>query len=146
MSLSITTRPTSAAPAKADTAELVPPSGDSPEIAAFADHILKGKAPLANVIRQGREERTAWAEYECQVPVVAANLCFTRSTNPVWEKKEWESMAATVDADKRRIEATLPEGTTVFYLNLIDKNDLIVSTEYEELGISKVAMKRESGE
>ena len=46
--------------------------------------------------------------------------------------RKWEARPAQVEASGR-VTATVPEGTTVYYLNLFDDRDCVVSTEHEEL-------------
>ena len=44
----------------------------------------------------------------------------------------WEAVPAELDANGRA-SATLPAGTTVYYLNLIDESGLVVSSEHVEV-------------
>jgi cephalosporin-C deacetylase-like acetyl esterase len=109
-----------------------PPQGDPPEITAFANHILKGGPALARITGQGRDGTTAWATFEGKIE--RAELCYTTATGN-WEKRRWEQVPAECADGKAR--AILPEGTTVYFLNLLDAEGLIVSTEHEELGAAK---------
>jgi dienelactone hydrolase len=105
--------------------------GENPEeIRVFADSILKGGEPLAKVTGQGREGREVWATFESVVPVVKAELNTTRDTG-AWPDRKWDAAPAQVEG--ARVTATLPEGTTVYYLNLFDRRDCVVSTEHVEL-------------
>lgn len=106
-------------------------AGENPEeIRAFSDNILKGGPPLPRVAGQGREEKTAWASFTSSVPVVKAELNYTRDTGP-WQEREWVAVPARLA--KERIEADLPAGTRVYYLNLFDDRGRVVSTEHQEL-------------
>jgi dienelactone hydrolase len=111
--------------------------GEKPEeIRAFADSILKDGKPLAKVTGHGRREddgRTAWAGFESAVPVAKAELVFTKDSGE-WQQRKWEAQPATVDSAAKEVSAALPEGATVYYLNLIDDRGLVVSSEHEVVG------------
>jgi glycine cleavage system protein P-like pyridoxal-binding family len=109
--------------------------GENPvEIGAFADSFLKGGTPLAAFQSQGRHENNVWATFRCDVPVKKAYLLYTKKTGD-WEKRTWYSKAATFTSDNGqvRVDAELPAGTAVYYLNIQDNRNCIVSTEHVEL-------------
>ena len=111
--------------------------GEKPEeIRALADALLRGGEPLAKVTGQGRDDDAAggglWATYEAEVPLARAELVFTRDGGE-WQKRNWETAPAQVNAPSRKVTARPPPGTTVCYLNLIDERGLVVSTEHEEV-------------
>lgn len=108
------------------------PAGEGPEeIGVFADSILKGEAPLPTFTGQGREGTAVWATYESAVPIVKAELNYTLATGN-WPDREWVAVPASLD-EPGKVIATLPEGTTVYYINLFDDRDCVVSTEHVEL-------------
>ena len=108
--------------------------GETPaEIHVFAEHHLKSGAPPAQVRQQGRKSRRVWVKYKSQSPIVRAELNYTLDSG-VWEKRRWESAAAAVDAAHSTAAATLPEGTAVYYFNLIDERGIVVSSEHEVSG------------
>ncbi len=110
------------------------PAGENPaEIQAFADSILRGGVPLAKISGQGREGREAWATFESQSPIQRAELNYTLDGGK-WQERLWKTEPAQLDNSQRRVSAKLPEGTKVYYLNLVDARDLIVSSEHEVLG------------
>ena len=110
-------------------------AGENPEeIHAFADSYCKRGTPLARVIKQGRDEKTVWATFESKCPIAKAELCFTRSSGK-WQDRKWETLPAQLDVKRSRVTADLPDGTIVYYLNLIDDRGLVVSTEHEEMKI-----------
>jgi dienelactone hydrolase len=107
--------------------------GENPEeIHAFAEHVLNGKAPRAKMKEQGRDGSEVWLSFEAQVPVTRAELIYTRDAGK-WQDRNWEAAPARLNAAEGRVTATLPEGTTVYYINLIDSRDLIVSSEHVDL-------------
>jgi dienelactone hydrolase len=104
--------------------------GEKPEeIHAFANAIFKGGAPLAKVTGQGVEKGEAWATFASKAPIVKAELSFTKDAGK-WQARKWESVAAKIEKD--RVSAAVPDGARVFYLNLFDDRDLVVSTEHVE--------------
>ena len=109
------------------------PAGEGPEeIRAFADSILQNGPPLARIAAQGRDGDKVWARYESRQPIAKAELNFTKDTG-VWKQRKWETAAAELDAAKHKVTATIPAGATVFYLNLLDEQGLVVSTEHIEV-------------
>ena len=44
------------------------------------------------------------------------------------------TVPAKIDANSRRVTAASPESARVYYLNLVNKGGLIVSTEHHERG------------
>ena len=105
--------------------------GENPdEIRVFVDSLLKGGEPLATITGQGRDGSNAWVTYTAKTPVGKAELNYTRDTGQ-WQDRKWESLTATsVDG---RATARLPEGTRVYYFNLTDPRNCVVSSEHEEL-------------
>lgn len=107
------------------------PAGENPEeIRIFADSIVNHGVPLPRVTSQGRDGRLAWGTFDSSVPVQKAELVFTRDLG-VWPERKWESIPAEIKDN--RISVTLPDGVTVYYLNLTDSRNCVVSTEHEEL-------------
>lgn len=107
-------------------------AGENPEeIHAFANQMTKSGPALPVITEQGREGDTAWATYTSARPVVQAELLFTKDSGK-WQDRLWEATPATLDPDAQRVEALVPQGTTVHYLNLIDDQGLVVSTEHAE--------------
>ncbi len=107
------------------------------EIAVFADSIVNGGKPLAKITGQGRDGRNIWATISGGASITKAELEFTKDTGP-WQKRLWEAAPAEIGADGK-VHATLPEGTKVYYLNLTDDRECIVSTEHEEVELSETA-------
>jgi len=74
-------------------------AGENPEeIHQFANSILRHGKPLARITAQGLRDDEAWATFTSEVPIVSAELCFTRSNGGKWQDREWESLPAEVDA------------------------------------------------
>lgn len=105
--------------------------GENPgEIRVFADSILRGGASLPRVTGAGRDGTNVWATFTAQLPVVKAELNYTRDPGR-WQDRKWESLPAKLT--EGRMTASLPEGSRVYYFNLFDQRDCVVSTEHEEL-------------
>ena len=107
-------------------------AGEGPkEIFTFADSVLKGGAPLPRLTGQGRKDGQVWAKFESTSKLAKAELNITRDLGK-WPARKWEALPAELDASGR-VTATLPEGVTVYYLNVFDERDCVVSTEHEEI-------------
>lgn len=108
------------------------PAGENPEeIHVFANSIVRNGTPLTEIIDQGSTSDSAWCEFKSVVPVTKAELCFTRKTGR-WQDREWDSQPATIDLHTSRVTATLPTDVTVFYLNIFDDRNCVVSSEHTE--------------
>jgi hypothetical protein len=106
-------------------------AGENPaEIHAMAESFLNAAAPLAKLTGQGRRGDVAWVGYESATPIARAELNFTRDDGR-WQQRKWESAPAELDPAARRATARLPQGVKVYYLNLVDRRGLIVSSEHE---------------
>ncbi|MFA5205911.1 MAG: hypothetical protein WC708_16055, partial [Lentisphaeria bacterium] len=106
-------------------------AGENPEeIRVFADAILLNGPPLPKITATTFDGTTCAASYEAAAPPVRAELTFTRSQNPDWPAREWETAPATLDAAAARVSAAVPADATAFYLNLFDSRDCCVSTEH----------------
>jgi len=104
--------------------------GEKPEeIHAFANALFKGGAPLPKLTGQGVEKDEVWATFTSKAPVVKAELAYTKDAGK-WQNRKWETLPAKIEAG--RAAAAVPEGARVFYLNLIDERNLVVSTEHVE--------------
>ena len=108
------------------------PAGENPEeIHLFANSILKQDKPLAAIKEQGQTNDEAWAKFQTEVPIVNAELAWTRDTGK-WQDRKWEQLPATVDAAAGRVSAKIPAEARVFYLNLFDDRNCAVSTPHVE--------------
>ena len=106
-------------------------AGENPrEIHAFADSILKNGTVLPAITGSGREGTNVWVTAESKTPIAKAELNYTRDTGR-WQDRKWESISAARSGS--RFTAALPEGTRVFYFNLLDERDCVVSSEHVEL-------------
>jgi len=110
-------------------------AGENPEeIRVFADACLSRGVPLPTMTGQGTERGEVWARFESKASVTKAELNFTRDTGK-WQDRKWESVPATIDAGAGKVSAALPEGATVYYFNLFDDRDCVVSSMHEVLPI-----------
>ena len=107
-------------------------AGENPEeIRVFADSILKEGIALPRITGSGRDGTAVWTTYAANVRLVKAELNYTKDTGR-WQDRKWESIPA--NSTDGRVTASLPEGTRVYYFNLFDERNCVVSTEHEELG------------
>ena len=110
------------------------PAGENPEeILAMANTLLRQGPPLAKITGQGRDGAKVWATFDMKSKAAKAELNFTRDTGK-WQDRKWETVPALLVADQQRITAELPVDALVYYLNLVDEQGLVVSTEHEVLG------------
>ncbi len=107
--------------------------GENPaEILAFAENQLRGGQPLVKITDQGHDGRHVWIAFEAAVPVQRAELNFTCQTGR-WQDRKWETAAAELDSSGRKATARLPEAVKVYYFNLVDRRNLVVSGEHSEI-------------
>ena len=113
-----------------------------PEIYAFADQILMGKAPGLGKITQQPSGGNFEITYESEVPLTGATVHFLkeeltyrevdasdRNASPV----TWLEVPAEIDADTKSVTASLPESAVTYYVNLRDERGLLISSELVEL-------------
>ncbi len=104
--------------------------GENPEeIHQFANSLLRNETPLATILQSGVASDRVWASYESLVPIREATLCFTRDLGK-WQDRVWEEIPATLDRVHSHVSASIPDGATVFYLNIYDQRDCVISTEH----------------
>jgi dienelactone hydrolase len=102
--------------------------GEKPEeIRAFADHLLQGGRPLAQLSNPSFDG--ARLSVHSSIPIVEAELTFTRQSGP-WSERLWETLPAEIDVDRHQASAAVPEEALLFYLNLTDEQGLVVSSEH----------------
>jgi dienelactone hydrolase len=107
------------------------PVGENPEeIRAFADSIVKGGPPLARFTGQSLDGVIVSATFKPSVPVVKAELIYTKDRGP-WTVRKWEAVAATLGGDTAK--AMLPAGTAAYYMNIEDERGCVVSTRHETI-------------
>jgi len=106
-------------------------AGENPrEIQVFADAILKQGVTLPAIAGSGREGDNVWVACESKTAITKVELNYTRDTGR-WQDRKWEAIPAIRSG--ARYTAALPEGTRVYYFNLFDDRDCVVSTEHVEI-------------
>lgn len=106
------------------------PGEKPPEILSFADYLFRKGEPLPVFVKQSRPSQTAWAAFRSAVPILRAELNFTRDNGP-WSKRKWETVPARLEKD--RVEAELPHGARVYYFNIVYGGDRVASSEHVEI-------------
>jgi hypothetical protein len=105
-------------------------AGENPEeILVFADHLLRGGAPLGRWIEQGMEGSKAWGRFQSDVPVERVELAYTCDAG-VWQERRWEAVEGRVDRERNRVEVEVPQGATVAYWNLFDSRKCVGSSQH----------------
>jgi dienelactone hydrolase len=106
------------------------PDGARPaEIFAYAKWRLLDGPPLVAIAKQGTAADEIWATWKGAARPMKAELCYTRDTTR-WQDRTWITTPADIDFERRRVRATIPEAARVYYLNVVDEQGLIVSTEH----------------
>lgn len=103
-----------------------------PEILAFANSIVRNDIPLAKVASQERKNRDVAVGFTSRVPIVKAELNYTAASGK-WQDRIWETIPASLSPGAKKAIATLPEGVSVYYFNIIDDRGLYVSSEHVEV-------------
>lgn len=107
--------------------------GENPkEILAMADALFRKTAPLAHIDRLARDGNSAAVTFHATTPIARAELNYTTDSGK-WQERNWKTAPANLDSVKGYASALLPAGVTVYYFNLIDDRDLVVSSEHEEI-------------
>jgi hypothetical protein len=91
--------------------------------------ILAGGAPFPAFEDVHLDERNASARYRSVVKIAKAELCFTKDLGK-WQDRKWESLAVKIQDDK--VSAEIPPDATVWYFNVFDERNCVVSTEHLE--------------
>ncbi|MCX7047630.1 MAG: acetylxylan esterase [Candidatus Sumerlaeota bacterium] len=109
--------------------------GEKPkEIYAFAESIVNGAPALPKITAQGRDGDQIWVTYQSDMPILKAELNITKDKGK-WPSCKWDALPARLETSAKtgKALATLPAGTTVYYMNLFASGDLVVSSEHVEL-------------
>jgi hypothetical protein len=91
--------------------------------------ILAGGAPFPAFEDVQLDQTNASARFRSEAKIAKAELCFTKDLGK-WQDRKWESLAAKIQDDK--VSAEIPPDATVWYFNLFDERDCVVSTEHLE--------------
>jgi dienelactone hydrolase len=111
-------------------------AGESPgEILAFADSVVRNGKPLAKPGPVTAKSGVARVTWQSEVPIVKAELLFTRDSQsgkpgPEWL---WESREGKLADGRNQAEAKIPAGPTQWFFNLTDERGLLVSA-FPEFG------------
>lgn len=107
--------------------------GENPEeIRVFADAMLAGGKRLARITGTRRQRMRVEAFYDSPVAIVRAELNYTCDKGK-WMDRPWETVPAVVDRAGGGVWADLPNHVSLYYFNLIDDRNCVVSSEHELL-------------
>ena len=107
-------------------------AGENPEeIHVFANQILRQGKPLAAITDQGQSAEQAWATFQSEVSITKVEFAFTRDIGK-WQDRKWEALPAEIDSKGDRVTAKIPADAKVFFLNLFDERNCVVSTQHVE--------------
>jgi dienelactone hydrolase len=106
-------------------------AGENPrEIHAIADNILKAGPPLPRITEIERNGTNVGIQFTCTTPIAKAEFNYTRDAGR-WQDRKWDSIPAQLDGN--RAMASLPSACRVWYFNLFDDHDCVVSSEHVEI-------------
>lgn len=109
-------------------------AGENPkEIFTFAEHFVRGGKPLPSFTsskRDGRKVTAAFASGPCTVVKAELNYTLDRGN---WKERKWLAEPVQVNSCAGVVTTDIPEKTTAYYVNLFTDEDLVVSSEHEEL-------------
>lgn len=111
-----------------------PPAGDPKEIAAMADHYLKGGAPLVEMKGAWLRDGKLHVDFDAHGrKIVKAELLATTSNEAVLEKRPWTATpVAGFDGSKSDFDVAVPAEAVMFFANVVTEDGLVVSTRIFE--------------
>lgn len=107
-------------------------AGRVDEVFAYADACFQGTAPLPEINGLTRNGPEIMLTYAAGSTVTNAVLNYTTDSG-AWTGRFWNVVSASLNTSIREVRATLPAGTSAYYINLFDENGMISSSEHEEL-------------
>ncbi len=103
-------------------------AGENPEeIHAFMNSILCEGKPLPEFIEVQSDDLQASARFRSEVNIAKAELCYTIDEG-AWQERNWQSLPMVIEGDT--VSAQIPPNTKVWYINLFDERDCVISTRY----------------
>jgi len=115
------------------------PAGENPEeIHVFMNSILRGGPSLAKITQVDMRGKDIVVRFESSEKIVRGELCFTRDSGK-WQDRKWESIPGEMfskdvaggGSHVGGYVAGVPDDATVWYFNLFDARDCVVSTEHQ---------------
>lgn len=104
------------------------PVGENPEeIHAYMNSFLKGGKPMPEIQSVEGDGQRKSVRFKSQVGIAKAELCFTKDLGK-WQDRKWESIAADLNTTEAIASAEVPADATVWYFNLFDERDCVVSS------------------
>ena len=109
------------------------PAGENPEeIHQYANAWLKEGKPLPTVTGQGRDGNEVWISYKSETQIKKAELNYTLDQGR-WPERKWSSVVVKTEREAQKVTTRLPVGTRLYYINLFDVRNCVVSSPHEEL-------------
>ncbi len=99
------------------------------EIAAFMNHYLRNDPyhlPYFESINNNSNNITTTVN--TIEPIIEATLCYTKDSTTKFEKRVWNTLPAHIS--NQTITAQLPEGVTLWMIDIKDAKGMIVSSKY----------------
>jgi alpha-L-fucosidase len=101
----------------------------APEIFAFADAMLRGGQPLAEVDISRRRGLEVGARVKSAAPIEKVELIYTLDSGP-WQERKWQAAEARFDPATGTASASLPPSAAAYFFNVFDSRGLVSSSEH----------------
>lgn len=107
-----------------------PPAGDPKEIAAFADHVLKGAPAPVEIESAAVSDGRLHVRFDAHGRRVAkAQLLSTTDANPVLTDRAWTTTAVDgFSGESPAFSVPVPTNAVMFFVNLVTDDGLVSST------------------
>jgi dienelactone hydrolase len=107
--------------------------GENPgEIHAMADAVLKNGLPLPRIVGSHRDGTKASVNFESESPIRKAELNYTTDAGP-WQNRHWITIPASLNAGNKQATAQIPANAKIYFFNIVDERNLVVSSEHERV-------------
>ncbi|WP_372753423.1 alpha/beta hydrolase family protein [Labilibaculum sp.] len=106
------------------------PGWNPEEIYAFANSVVKNGKPLVKFKELKSKGKEAYVSFKASKQVKTVDLVYT-SDSGKWSKRKWQNSQASISGPK--IRAQIPAGATCVFFTAIDKDNMMVSSDYLDL-------------
>jgi dienelactone hydrolase len=109
-------------------------TGESaPEIARFVDSVLGDGAPLPRIVEEQTDGDHLLVRWDPPTPIAEVELNYSPDAGP-FEKRRWITRYLSFDSERRSVSVALPPEATVCYVNVVDRDGAVASSDCIERG------------
>ncbi len=105
------------------------PGENPPEIHAQAEAFFQNGTPLPKITKADHAGCGIQLAFESEAPIAQAELNFTTDSGP-WLERNWQTEPAALHAGEGTVSAAWPATATVCYINLVDDQGCVTSSEH----------------